>query len=98
MQRSALLSCSEPTHATVGHDVVIEDYAFVGAAATIGGFAVLDEGAILGMGAVIAPKRRVGAWSTVMVNSAVIADVPSRVACGGVPAVVFGPAECTKVA
>ena len=82
--------------ATIGHDVIVEDYGFVGGGAILSGFSILAEGAVLGMGAVVAPKKRVGAWSTVMINSAVIADVPERVSCGGVPAVVFGPLQSDR--
>ena len=56
------------------------------------------EGVVIGMSTVIAPTRKVGAWSTVVVNSAVISDIPEGVACGGVPAIVFGPSGSTKVA
>ena len=70
----------------------------LGGGAMLAGFAVVEEGAVLGMGAVVAPKKVVGAWSTVAVNSGVVTHVPPRVACGGVPAVVFGPAERTRVA
>ena len=64
----------------------------------LAGFAAVGEGAVVGMGAVVAPKVSVGAWSTVMVQSAVVGDVPERVKCGGVPAAVFGPSERTHVA
>jgi len=81
----------------LGHDVVVHDYAFVGGRAMLAGFAIVEEGAVVGMAAVVAPKVRVGAWSTVMIQSAAVADVPAGVACGGVPAVVFGVSERTKV-
>ena len=64
----------------------------------LAGFSGVEEGAVLGMGAVVAPKKVVGAWSTVAFNSGVVTDIPSRVACVGVPAVVFGPTERTRVA
>ena len=90
--------CIINPRATLGHDAVVEDYAFVGGGAMLGGGAVLSVGAVLGMGAIIAPKRRVGAWSTVMINSAVVGDIPAHTKCGGVPAYVFGPADRTAIA
>ena len=84
--------------ALVAHDAVVGDYGFVGGRAMLAGFATVEEGAVIGMGAVVAPKLRVGASSTVMVNSAVISDIPDRVRCGGVPAAVLGPSERSRVA
>ena len=76
----------------------VENFAAVaGQAAMLAGFSEIGEGAILGMGAIVAPKVRVGPWSTVMINSAVVADVPASTACGGVPSVSFGPTERTNV-
>ena len=83
--------------ANIGHDAVVEDYAFVGGGAMLAGFSEIGEGAMLGMGAIVAPKVRVGPWSTVMINSAVVADVPASTACGGVPGVSFGPTERTNL-
>ena len=83
--------CIINAFANIGHDAVVEDYAFVGGGAMLAGFSEIGEGAILGMGAIVAPKVRVGPWSTVMINSAVVADVPASTACGGVPGVSSGP-------
>ena len=88
--------CIINAFANIGHDAVVEDYAFVGGGAMLAGFSEIGEGAILGMGAIVAPKVRVGPWSTVMINSAVVADVPASTACGGVPGVSFGPTERTN--
>ena len=63
-----------------------------------GGASKLQEGAVLGMGAIIAPHRTIGRWSTVLINSAVVSDMPDGVSCGGVPAVVFGKATTSRVA
>ena len=83
--------------AFVAHDALIGDYAFVGGRAMVAGFSALDEGAMLGMGAIVAPKKRVGAWTTVMTQSAVVSDIPEHVTCGGVPAAVMSESERTKV-
>ena len=83
--------------AFVAHDALIGNYAFVGGRAMVAGFSALDEGAVLGMGAIVAPKKRVGAWTTVMIQSAVVSDIPEHVTCGGVPAAVMSESERTKV-
>ena len=83
--------------ASIAHDCIIEDYAFIGERAVIAGNVRIGEGAMVGIGSVVGPRRSVGAWSTVMMSSAVCQDVPSRHSCGGVPAVVFGPTTSTKV-
>ena len=80
--------CIVGRNVLLAHDCVIGDFCNIGAGAQLSEGAVLDEGVQLGMGAIIAPNRRVGAWSTVMMNSAVVDDVPERVRCSGVPAVV----------
>jgi len=84
--------------ALIGHDAIVSDYAFVGAHAVLGGNAQVCEGAVLGMGAVIAPGRKLSEWSTAMIGSAVVADVPANMACAGVPAIVTGPSQKTRVA
>jgi len=61
---------------SVGHDVVIEDYVEVGPGCAISGFAHIEEGVHLGSGCVVAPGVRIGAWSKVNANSAVLRDVP----------------------
>ena len=70
---------------TIGHDAVIEDYVEVGPGCAVSGFAHIEEGVHIGSGCVIAPGVRVGAWSKVSANSAVMRDVPPFSYVTGVP-------------
>ena len=83
--------------ASIGHDVVIEDYSFIGERVILSGAVHVGEGALVGIGAVVTPRRSVGACSSVMAQSAVCHDVPERHACGGVPAVDFGPTSKVRL-
>ena len=90
--------CFVQPGAMIGHDCVLENFCFVGANACVGGGCVIGEGAVLGMGSVIAPGRSIGAWTTLAAGSAAVDNVPAHAACAGVPAVVTGRREKTRVA
>lgn len=90
--------CFVQPGAMIGHDCVLGDFCFVGANACVGGGCVIGEGAVLGMGSVVAPGRSIGAWTTIAAGSAALNDVPAHTACAGVPAVVTGRIEKTRVA
>ena len=45
-----------------------------------------------------APGRSIGAWTTLAAGSAAVDNVPAHAACAGVPAVVTGRREKTRVA
>jgi len=83
--------------AYLSHDAVVGDYVFLGGRVMMGGFAQVGTGTVVGMGVIIAPKVKVGAWSNVLVNSAVITDIPPCMNCGGVPALLFGKCDKTSV-
>jgi len=74
------------TGATVDHDCVLGDYAQLAPGVHLSGAARIDEGAFLGVGAVVTPGRCVGAWSTVGAGAAVISDVAAGTTAIGVPA------------
>ena len=46
----------------------------------------MEEGALVGIGAIVLPRVRIGAWSTVGAGAVVTADVPPAVTVMGVPA------------
>ena len=83
--------------ASIAHDCIIEDFAFIAERCVLAGAVHVGEGALIGIGAVVAPQRSIGNWSTVMTMSAVCQDIPERYSCGGVPAVLFGPADTVKL-
>jgi sugar O-acyltransferase (sialic acid O-acetyltransferase NeuD family) len=60
----------------IGHDVIIEDYVEVGPGSVINGFCYIEEGVHIASNCTIAPGVRVGAWSKISANTAVMRDVP----------------------
>ncbi len=71
--------------AGVGHDARVADFAHL-TVAHLSGEAVVGEGAMLGVGSVVLPRVRVGAWATVGAGAVAFKDVPSRATVLGVPA------------
>jgi len=71
--------------AGVGHDARVGDYAHL-TVAHLGGAAQVDDGALLGVGSVVAPRVRIGAWATVGAGAVVISDVDPAATVVGNPA------------
>lgn len=76
------------TGAVVGHECMIGDYVHIAGSVHMGGDSVVEEGAMVGLGTVMIPGCRVGAWSVVGAGAAVTRDIPPRVLAAGVPALV----------
>ena len=74
------------TKAVVGHDCTVGDFAHIAGGVHMGGGSVVEEGAFLGLGVVVVPGKRVGAWSTVGAGAVVVDDIPPGVLAVGVPA------------
>jgi acetyltransferase EpsM len=79
------------TLSSVGHDCVVEDFAQIAPGVNLGGGAVIESGAFLGIGAKVVPLARVGAWSVVGAGSVVLGDLPPRAFCYGTPARAVRP-------
>jgi acetyltransferase EpsM len=79
------------TLSSVGHDCVVEDFAQIAPGVNLGGGAVIERGAFLGIGAKVVPLARIGAWSVVGAGSVVLGDLPARSFCHGTPARVVRP-------
>jgi sugar O-acyltransferase (sialic acid O-acetyltransferase NeuD family) len=79
------------TLSSVGHDCIVEDYAQMAPGVNLGGGAVIERGAFLGIGAKVVPLARIGAWSVVGAGSVVFGDLPARSFCHGTPARVVRP-------
>jgi sugar O-acyltransferase (sialic acid O-acetyltransferase NeuD family) len=73
---------------TIGHDVVIDDYVEVGPGTSISGFCRIEEGVHIAPNCTITPGVRVGAWSKISANTAVMRDVPPYSYVIGVPGTV----------
>ena len=60
------------TGCTVDHHNSIGSYAHVAPGTHMGGEVVIEEGALVGIGAIVAPRTSVGAWATVGTGAVVI--------------------------
>jgi sugar O-acyltransferase (sialic acid O-acetyltransferase NeuD family) len=60
---------------TIGHDVIIEDYATLYPGVHLGGGCVIEEGATLGTGCVVLPNVRVGRGAVVGAGAVVVRAV-----------------------
>ena len=74
------------TGCTVDHHNRIGNYAHVAPGTHTGGEVVIEEGALVGIGAIIAPRTSVGAWATVGAGAVVTKPVPAGMTVVGVPA------------
>jgi sugar O-acyltransferase (sialic acid O-acetyltransferase NeuD family) len=74
---------------TIGHNVVLEDFATLAPGVHVSGWVILGEGCYVGTGANIIDRKTIGAWSVVGAGSVVISDVPPYSTVVGVPAKVI---------
>lgn len=79
------------TAATVDHDCRLGDYVHLAPGVHLGGSIAVEEGVLLGIGTVVIPGLRIGAWSIVGAGSVVVKDLPAGVKAVGAPASVIGP-------
>jgi len=70
----------------VDHHNTVGDHVHIAPGAHLGGEVTVEEGAMVGIGAVILPGVKVGAWSVVGAGAVVLKDVPREVKVVGVPA------------
>lgn len=74
------------TTASLDHDVVIEDNAFIAPGAVLCGAVQLGRGAFVGAGAVLLPGVRIGANAVIAAGAVVCVEVPPGGVFSGVPA------------
>ncbi|MDR0885416.1 MAG: acetyltransferase [Clostridiales Family XIII bacterium] len=78
--------CILNTGVCIGHDVNVGDYASVMPLSGAMGDCVLEEGVYIGVGAVVIPGKRLGAYSTIGAGAVVVKDVDTAVTVVGNPA------------
>jgi sugar O-acyltransferase (sialic acid O-acetyltransferase NeuD family) len=71
---------------TLGHDVVVGDYATIAPGVNLSGSVTVGEGVFIGTNAAVLEKTHVHAWSVIGAGAFVRQDVPERVLFAGVPA------------
>lgn len=76
------------TGATVDHDCTLGDFVHLAPGVHLAGGVQIERGALLGIGAVVIPNRRIGSWTVVGAGAAVVRDLSDHVTAVGVPAEV----------
>ena len=71
---------------TVGHDVVVHDYASLNPSAVVSGAVTVGSAALVGAGAVVLQGRSIGAGAVVGAAACVTRNVPAGAVVKGVPA------------
>jgi sugar O-acyltransferase (sialic acid O-acetyltransferase NeuD family) len=74
------------TAASVDHDCALGDFVHIAPGTHLAGTVTLDTGVFLGIGSVVVPGVRIGAWTTVGAGACVIRDLPSGITAVGTPA------------
>lgn len=72
------------TYASCGHDSRIADFCVLSPYAVTNGGVSLDEGVFLGTHAVVAPGKRVGAWSKISAGSVAMRDIEAGSLAAGI--------------
>ena len=78
--------CIVNTSASIDHDCILEDFAFVGPNATLCGGVEIGEGSFIGAGAVILPYIKIGKNCMIGAGSVVTKDIPEGWTVYGNPA------------
>lgn len=78
--------CIVNSSASVDHDCTIADYCHIAPNATLTGGVVLEAGVFVGAGSVVAPLKRVGAWSILGAGGVSVQDLDSHGTFVGIPA------------
>ena len=79
--------CIINNHATISHNVSLEDFVHVAINAAICGGVKIGEGSLIGAGAVILPDVTVGKWSIVGAGAVVTKNIPDYTTVIGNPAI-----------
>ncbi len=74
------------TACSLDHHNRIGDHVHVAPGVHTGGEVTVEEGALVGIGATVLPRCRLGAWSVVGAGAVVVHDIPVQAKVVGVPA------------
>ena len=83
--------------AIADHDNTIGQGVFLEPAVRLAGTVIVEDFAVIGIGASVIPGRRVGRGAHVQPGAVVIHDVPPNAIVGGVPATTTGPTRSNFV-
>lgn len=78
------------TGATIDHDCRVGDFAHIAPGVHLAGGVMVEGGVLLGIGSVVLPGVRRGAWAVVGAGAAVVKHVPPFTTVAGVPAWPLG--------
>jgi sugar O-acyltransferase (sialic acid O-acetyltransferase NeuD family) len=79
------------TGCTVDHHCRIAQHVHIAPGAHLGGEVLIEAGVLVGIGATVAPRCRLGSWSIAGAGAVVVRDVPPGVTVVGVPARPVSP-------
>jgi acetyltransferase EpsM len=74
------------TGCVIEHNAVIGPYVHIAGGAVLAGAVIVEEGALVAIGAKVCPFVRIGAWSTLGAGAVALRDVPPQSLAVGVPA------------
>ncbi len=74
------------TGCTVDHHNVVGNHVHIAPGVHTGGEVIIEDGALVGIGATVPPRIKIGAWATVGAGAVVTKPVPAGVTVVGVPA------------
>jgi len=74
------------TASSIDHDCAIGDFVHIAPGVHLAGEVRVEEGAFLGIGSCVIPRRTIGAWAVLGAGSAAVSDVPPGVIAKGLPA------------
>jgi sugar O-acyltransferase (sialic acid O-acetyltransferase NeuD family) len=77
------------TGCTIDHHNNIGDYVHVAPGCHTGGEVTIAEGTLIGLGASVLPRKRIGAWAIIGGGATVTKDLPDKVLAYGVPCQVI---------
>lgn len=62
--------------ASIDHHCIINDFVHIAPNATLCGSVTVEEGVLIGAGAIVLPGLKIGAWSKIAAGAVVINDIP----------------------